>query len=436
MSFLKLSDFEQSFPAIKNLTPEQKQVCFSVFNTAKGAGDDDETAVKKGIGAAHKALSEDITEILHLAEITEEHLSSTNFEILKVGSYYDPRYGKFAIDERMISELAENFNNGTLGVEVAVDVNHESQKGAIAWIKSLTAEGGKLFATLKDFSEEGKKFLKEKIFKYFSVEFAPLEKVDESTGRRITVKNVLRGLAVTNRPVIKGMRPAFFSESLHLNNPLNMENFKLFAELLNKKDAVSKAEFATLKAMHLQLSEDEQVETKAEVEKTEAKVEEDKKEVKPVETAEEVKPPEGGVSAAEFAELKRQNGEKDKRLAQLELAEAERENTKRVDMLMLSEPGKVGFVNSVETRKELSEFVATLSPSQFVAFADLFPKATMLSEAQAKELGHGKHGEMTLAEKKPDGQKLADRAKAIAEEKKVSFREGLKAAQEEFEKKA
>lgn len=434
MPFSKISDFEKSFPAIKNLTPEQKQVCLEVFNSAKEAGDDDETAIKKAIGTANKAMSEDITEVLHLAEITEEHLSSTNFEILKAGTYYDPRYGKFTIDEKLINELAENFNAGILGVDVAVDVNHESQKGAIAWIKSLTAQGGKLYATLKDFSEEGKKFLREKIFKYFSVEFAPLEKVDESTGQRITVKNVLRGLAVTNRPVIKGMRPAFFSESLQFNNPLNMENFKLFAELLNKKDAVSKAEFATLKAMHLQLSEDEQAETKAEVEKAEAKVEEEKKEENTEGKAEEAKATESGVSAAEFAELKRQNAEKDKRLAQLELAEKERENSKRVDMLMLSEAGKAGFIDTPENRKELSELVSILPAEAFVKLSELLPKMVLLSEDQVKELGHGKHGNMMFAEKKTDGQKLTDRAKTIAEEKKISFREALKCAQDEMSK--
>lgn len=446
MPFSKVDDFEQSFPAIKDLTAEQKKVALEVFNSSKDSGDDDETAIKKAIGSAKK-LSEEMTELLHkilLSEVTDEALTSQEFEILKVGQYHDPRYGKFAVDEALLNELAENFNSGKLETEVAVDVNHDSSRGAIAWIKSLSVRAGKLYATLKDFSEEGKKLLKEKIFKYFSVEFAPLEKVDQSTGRRFTVKNVLRGLAVTNRPVIKGMRPAFFSESLQFNDPLSMETFKLFAELLSKKKAVSKDELATFKAMHAKLSEDEQKETQSQVTDAEKKVEDEAKAAADAKAKEEADAKakadadaaaagaQGGVSAAEFAELKRQNSEKDKRLAQLELAETERENTKRVEGLMLSEAGRPGFVKTPEMVKKLSEFVSTLSPAQYVQFSDIMGDVRVLSETQLSEIGHSKsgaqNGEKTLAE---EDAALAKDIKAYMEKNpKATYREAMLACQD------
>ena len=391
-----------------------------------------------------------MTELLHvilLSDVTDEALQGQEFEILKVGQYYDQRYGKFAVDEGMLNELAENFNKGTLETEVAVDVNHDSGRGAIAWINSLSVRAGKLYATLKDFSEEGKKLLKEKIFKYFSVEFAPLEKVDQSTGRRFTIKHVLRGLAVTNRPVIKGMRPAFFSESLQFNVPLNMENFKLFAELLAKKKSVSKDEFATLKVMHGKLSEDEQKETQSQVGDAEKKVEDEAKveaEAKAKEEADAKAKAEadaaaagaqGGVSAAEFAEQKKVIASQAKELAALKLAEDSRETVKRTEGLMLSEAGTPGFVKTDDTVKKLSDFVSTLSPAQYVQFAELIGDVKVLSETQLSEIGHSKggaeNGEMTLADADAA---LDKKAKKYMEDKKCSYREALLAVQKEEEK--
>lgn len=446
MPFSKVEDFERSFPAVKELTAEQKSTALEVFNSCKDAGEDDEASIKKALDAAKK-LAEETFEFLseiRWSEVSESQLENTEFEILRVGKFHDSRYGTFPITTALLHELVNNFNQNVLGTEVAVDVNHDSSKGAISWIKTLRVMNNKVLATLKDYSEEGKKLFREKIFKYFSVEFSPLEKVDESTGRKVTIKNVLRGLAVTNRPVIKGMRPAFFSEDINLqfNVPILMENFKLFAELLGSKKSVTKEEVSTLKAMHAKLSEDEQKQTQSQVTDAEKKVADEaaaeakaKEEADAKAKADAEAGANGGVSAAEFAELKRQNGEKDKRLAQLELAEHERENTKRVEGLMLSEAGIPGFTKNAETIKALSEFVSTLTPAQYVQFSELVGKVSVVSKTQLSELGHGQPGAAEFADKQEAEKDFTAKAKKYAADNKCSLREAMLAMKKDESKK-
>ena len=187
-------------------------------------------------------------------QISEEQLENTEFEVLKVGEYYDHRYGKFSVTQDLLEELKENFESNVLDIEVALDANHQPENGAYAWVRELTIHTGAhgelaLFAKFKDFTEDALKFFKQKMFRYFSVEFAPFTKVVD--GKKETVKNVLKGIALTNRPVIKGMQPTFLSEEVenNVNHDRNMQNVKLFAANLLKRDAVSKDDVDALMEM-------------------------------------------------------------------------------------------------------------------------------------------------------------------------------------------
>jgi len=309
--------------------------------------------------------------------VSDDMLSSAEFEVLKTGQYYDERYGQFEVTEQMIKNLANNFNTDVLGVGVAVDKNHEWGDGAVAWVNSLRASGGKLYATFKDYSEEGKKLLKEKIFKYFSVEFAPFEKVDEE-GNKITIMEVLRGIALTNRPVIKGMKPAFMSEPL-FHNFSRMEKFKLFAQELKAKGKVSKEEVSVLKGMFAMLSEEEQTEAKPQVDEVEETVEE------PAKPAEEVEEPKKElaekISLAEFNKMKtdmKELSEKNSELnAKLELKQLGEDFQ---GSMVLSESVKTGFQK--DDQEAVVGFMAKLSEPQRTEFKAIVGKVRSVDLAK------------------------------------------------------
>lgn len=164
--------------------------------------------------------------------LSEGFDKDADFEFLHTGKNTDPRYGDFRFSKEELEEMANNFNSDVRGVEIAVDINHDPSKRAYAWIKpgsmyvssSSKLEGEySLYGKLHRYSEEGEKMLKNGVYRYFSLEIV---------GRLTTVvndikktfKNVITGLALTNTPVIKGLR-ATYSEKNLLPNTHNMTEF-------------------------------------------------------------------------------------------------------------------------------------------------------------------------------------------------------------------
>jgi len=323
-------------------------------------------------------MSEEPMQVLSFAEIpiSEQELSKTPFQVLRIGEFYDRRYGKFKVTEDMLAELKKNFDDKTLGIDIALDTNHEPEKGAKAWVDSLEIRDGGLWATFRDFTAEAMQYFKEKIFKYFSVEFAPFTKVDG--GKEVTVRNVLRGIALTNRPVIKGMQPTFLSEDIKnslIYSHTNMSVIKILAERLLQRDKLAKQDVDDLKTAFAALSEEEQAEAKEAVDQVEAKAEADAKE-----EAEAGKEGEEGkkgdeskeadaATAAELAEL-RERSEKDAtRLAELEAKDAERTLSERVDALTLAADNLTGFAGT--KAEDVKAFIKTLSDEQYTKFCEV-----------------------------------------------------------------
>jgi hypothetical protein len=321
-------------------------------------------------------------------------LTQKKFEILRVGEFFDERYGKFAITEERLRQLKENFDRNVLDIDVAIDLNHDPTQGAFGWINTLSVEDGKLFMTLKDITEEGRKILKEKKFKYFSVEFAPFTTVVE--GEKTTINDVLRGVALTNRPVIKGMQPTFLSEDVN-NSFISKKTMNLLlklAENMLSRDDVSKADANFLRAQFDETPQEEKTEEleekvaeveakaeEAEAETEEAKAEEPEAEGEP--EAEETKEPE----AVKASEVTLKLAEANKKITALEVKESQRVTADRVSSLTLSEQTKVGFTK--ETYSDLSGFIASLSESQYKAFEKLVPRVvntTVLSEELGSSL--------------------------------------------------
>ena len=133
-------------------------------------------------------------------------------QVLKTGTFFDPRYGKFTITRKLFSEMISNFKKNTIKKEVSLDYIHAAEDKAAAWFKDLYEKDvdgvSGLFAKV-ELTGSGKCSLSEKDFKYVSADFDPKWK-DNEKGE--VHGCVLEGAALTNRPVIKGMQSIQLSE--------------------------------------------------------------------------------------------------------------------------------------------------------------------------------------------------------------------------------
>ena len=122
-------------------------------------------------------------------------------QILRVGTFQDPRYGKFSITKKMLGEMVQNFESGVRGVVPALDYKHESEGISAGWFKHLYLDGNELWAEI-EMTPRGEKVLSDKEFGYVSADF-DTEYRDNETGKNFGC--VLLGAGLTNRPVVKRM---------------------------------------------------------------------------------------------------------------------------------------------------------------------------------------------------------------------------------------
>lgn len=151
-------------------------------------------------------------------------------QVLKTGTFSDPRYGKFEITSKMLSEMIENFKKGIRGVIPALDFGHDSEGRAAGWIKNLflSDDGTKLFADV-ELSGSGKQAIESKDYGYISAEFQTKYKDNETNTSHGVV---LLGAALTNRPVIKGMESVLtLSETIQKEKEMNEEQQKLLESM-------------------------------------------------------------------------------------------------------------------------------------------------------------------------------------------------------------
>jgi hypothetical protein len=128
--------------------------------------------------------------------------------VTKIGHFYDPRYGEFDITRPMLLAMIENFNKGTYGQEIFLDVAHEPSKGSAGTFKKLALEGNKLRALI-EWTPYGVDAVKERGFKYLSADYTENFQDNE---KRAQHGPLLFGAGLTIRPVIKGNEPVQLSE--------------------------------------------------------------------------------------------------------------------------------------------------------------------------------------------------------------------------------
>lgn len=378
---------------------------------------------------------------IDLSEFDEE----TEFELITTAKQTDSRYGDFRFSKSDLQEMASNFNAGVAGTEVAVDLNHDEDHIALAWIQpgsmkvdeSTKLKGEySLYAKLYKFTPKGEEMVKTGALRYFSVE------VQNSFSRIINgakkvYNNVIRGLALTNRPVIKDMMPTFSEKPLILNFK-DMEVLKKAVELILAKGKISNEDVAYIQSLAQALPESDREGADAEVAKVSERAKAD------AGSAEEMAKKEAATKEAAEKEAKRLAEEAAKsgkqtfslkevqEMIQAAVKEPLKELNKvlvdarhksladQVDGLMLSEGHEIGF--KADAKEKVVAFVKTLSTEQADAYFALHKDIVALADLE--EYG---------ADDKPADKKLTEplaeldkKAKELSEKEKLSYPDAVK----------
>ena len=135
----------------------------------------------------------------------EENKAVPKFvQILRVGNFNHPKYGKFEITSQTLSEMLNNFRSNIRGIDIAFDYFHDSDKEASAWVTQLELRENdtELWAYV-DWTPKAEQKLAERELRYFSPDFA-FQWTDPETNK--VYINVLFGGGLTNRPFVKEMK--------------------------------------------------------------------------------------------------------------------------------------------------------------------------------------------------------------------------------------
>lgn len=316
-----------------------------------------------------------------LAE-SEEFSEDKAYELITTAKQTDHRYGDFEYTKADLEKMAANFNENIVGTEIPVDLNHDPEHIAYAWIKpgsmevkeSSTLEGQySLYAQLYRFTPEGKDMITTGKVRYFSLQIQNVftKFVDKA---KKTYNLVIRALALTNMPVIKDMAPTYAeAKTLFSDHTNTMTNEELQAKQLSEKDTIISAKDVALSEKDVALAEKE----------TENK------------------------KLAE--DLKKLNDEKREKLL-----------SEEVESLCLSEDKAIGF-KAGEKDKVLA-FVKTLSDEQATQYFAIHKE--ILSNVDLAEYGDAGEGEQVTDTTAND---IAEkRAKELAEKEGIDQSSAMK----------
>jgi len=154
--------------------------------------------------------------------------------IVPTGKWDHPVYGEMEITSDDIAEFHRNFKDG-VRLDLRITAGHDNgmsggELPAIGWFKELYDRGVKGLWAYVEWTDEGKKLLTDRAFKYFSPEFYQVYQDPETGEKR---ENVLVGGALTNSPYFKELTPVVaFSE------PSIMKQFN--SQTMDIKDIVAK----------------------------------------------------------------------------------------------------------------------------------------------------------------------------------------------------
>jgi hypothetical protein len=129
----------------------------------------------------------------------------SSVQLLRSGTFAHGWYGKLQVNGDLYAALVRNFKDRVRGVDIALDVEHQPEKGAAGWFRRLyTDNGGDELWGDVEWTAAGRELVEGNIFKYISIEY-DLAYVDEEG---VLHGPTMLGGALTNRPFIKNMREA------------------------------------------------------------------------------------------------------------------------------------------------------------------------------------------------------------------------------------
>jgi phage I-like protein len=120
-------------------------------------------------------------------------------EVLRTGAFLDMHHREVVIDAAFLDGLIENFEAGTAGQEIPIDVDHEKGDAA-GWIRRIWREDERLYAEI-EWNSLGEQLVGDRVYRYVS---AFLDVANQ----------VLRSVSLVNFPAVKGLAPVELSEEL------------------------------------------------------------------------------------------------------------------------------------------------------------------------------------------------------------------------------
>jgi len=111
-------------------------------------------------------------------------------------------------EKHSLTQIVENFRSKVRGIDIAIDIAHDPDRGAAGWIRDLkvapsSSDPNRLALWAKpEWTDLGKQVVGS-VYRYVSAEIG--RHVDPETGK--ATDNVLFAVSLTNRPYVKGLKP-------------------------------------------------------------------------------------------------------------------------------------------------------------------------------------------------------------------------------------
>lgn len=157
-------------------------------------------------------MSDTASYLISMDTVTLSENESTKWiHALPLGSYKHPIYGAMDIDVDRVTRYADSVKKKVRGIDPSINYNHDndSPEGASGWVKDAEVRSNGLWLFV-DFVKDAVAKIRDKKFRYFSVEFA--NEWEDPEGKKF--KDVVIGGALTNRPFMKNLVPINLSESV------------------------------------------------------------------------------------------------------------------------------------------------------------------------------------------------------------------------------
>ena len=153
-------------------------------------------------------------------EVMPEVKISDEIHVVPTGEWEHWTGETFEITSDTVAAMVANFKDGARK-DIPITAGHDfgNESPAIGWFKELIDRGVNGVYALVEWTEEGKRLMRQKAYKYFSAELV-FDFKDLETGIKYDV--LLTGGALTNKPFFKQLQldPATFSEE-QKNGPLS-----------------------------------------------------------------------------------------------------------------------------------------------------------------------------------------------------------------------